>query len=77
MSVEGSPIANIFMGMFKSSLQCDVCKHTSLTFDPYWDIGLPIAKVCAYVPMCHLQARAMSGFNNLPLMLLTLVEFFF
>lgn len=54
MSVEGSPIADVFLGMFKSSLQCDVCKHTSLIFDPYWDMGLPIAKVraCVHASVC-------------------------
>lgn len=42
-SVEGSPIASIFMGQFKSSLQCTICKNCSLTFESFWDMGLPIA----------------------------------
>lgn len=44
-AVDGSPLAGVFMGQLKSSLQCTVCKNTSLTFEPFWDVGLPIPKV--------------------------------
>ena len=30
------------MGQLKSTLQCSECKGTSVTFDPFWDICLPI-----------------------------------
>ena len=42
-SIDGSPLADVFMGQFKSSLQCEVCKNVSLTFDPFWDMALPVA----------------------------------
>ena len=50
-SFDGSPIANIFMGQFKSSLKCTICKNTSPTFEPFWDMGLPIDIVSNYT--CH------------------------
>ena len=42
---EGSPIADIFVGQFKSTIQCTQCGYTSACFDPFWDIGLPIYRV--------------------------------
>lgn len=30
------------MGQLKSSLICDKCGHCSVTFDPFWDLALPI-----------------------------------
>ena len=47
--LDGSPIANIFMGQFKISLQCTICKNTSPTFEPFWDMGLPIDRVSSII----------------------------
>ena len=40
--LEDSFISEVFMGQLKSTLQCSVCKGASVTFDPFWDICLPI-----------------------------------
>uniref|UniRef100_A0ABM0M5K7 ubiquitinyl hydrolase 1 n=1 Tax=Saccoglossus kowalevskii TaxID=10224 RepID=A0ABM0M5K7_SACKO len=43
-SRENSRIVDIFVGQLKSTLQCTVCRHCSVTFDPFWDLSLPIPK---------------------------------
>ena len=40
--LEDSFISEVFMGQLKSTLQCSMCKGASITFDPFWDICLPI-----------------------------------
>lgn len=42
---EDSPISRVFMGQLKSTLTCDVCEESSVTFDPFWDLSVPIPKV--------------------------------
>lgn len=37
-----SIITDLFVGMYKSTLQCLECNTTSITFDPYNDITLPL-----------------------------------
>ena len=44
---EDTPISRVFMGQLRSTLICDTCKEASTTFDPFWDLALPIPKVCA------------------------------
>ncbi|KAF2363829.1 Peptidase C19 ubiquitin carboxyl-terminal hydrolase [Trinorchestia longiramus] len=39
---DDSKIVDMFVGQLKSSLQCSYCSHTSVTFDPFWDLSLPI-----------------------------------
>lgn len=39
---ENSPIKDLFVGQLKSTLRCTVCDNTSVTFDPFWDLSLPI-----------------------------------
>ncbi|XP_047496003.1 ubiquitin carboxyl-terminal hydrolase Usp2-like isoform X2 [Penaeus chinensis] len=39
---DDSKIVDMFVGQLKSSLQCSVCGHCSVTFDPFWDLSLPI-----------------------------------
>ena len=38
-------ISEIFVGQLKSELKFDDCGHRSVTFDPFWDLSLPIPKV--------------------------------
>ncbi|XP_050663525.1 ubiquitin carboxyl-terminal hydrolase 2-like isoform X3 [Leptidea sinapis] len=40
--MEDSRVGDIFMGQLKSTLRCTHCKHDSVTFDPFWDLSLPI-----------------------------------
>jgi ubiquitin carboxyl-terminal hydrolase 2/21 len=49
--LEGSPISDVFMGQFRSSLQCSVCNESTHRFENFWDIGLPIPKV-SYCSCC-------------------------
>lgn len=39
---DDSKIVDMFVGQLKSCLQCSVCGHKSNTFDPFWDLSLPI-----------------------------------
>lgn len=35
-------VLELFMGQLKSTLKCQTCDHISVTFDPFWDLSLPI-----------------------------------
>jgi len=51
MYIEDTPLAQLFMGQLLSSLWCTNCGHTSMTFDPVWDLALPFPAVsvaCSY-----------------------------
>jgi ubiquitin C-terminal hydrolase len=37
-----SPIKTIFAGQLASSVTCTYCRHVSKSFDPFWDLSLPI-----------------------------------
>jgi ubiquitin carboxyl-terminal hydrolase 2/21 len=39
---ENSKVFDMFVGQLKSTLKCTVCGHCSVTFDPFWDLSLPI-----------------------------------
>lgn len=39
---DDSKIVDMFVGQLNSCLQCSVCGHCSVTFDPFWDLSLPI-----------------------------------
>ncbi|XP_017777416.1 PREDICTED: ubiquitin carboxyl-terminal hydrolase 2-like isoform X2 [Nicrophorus vespilloides] len=39
---ENSKVVDIFVGQLKSTLRCTHCGHCSVTFDPFWDLSLPI-----------------------------------
>ncbi|XP_055347503.1 ubiquitin carboxyl-terminal hydrolase 2-like [Paramacrobiotus metropolitanus] len=39
---DNSKLVDLFVGQLKSSLVCDTCGHCSVTFDPFWDLALPI-----------------------------------
>ena len=43
--LEDTPLARLFMGQLLSSLYCTSCGHTSRTFDPIWDVALPVPDV--------------------------------
>lgn len=45
MRYDNSRIVEIFVGQLKSELRFDECGHRSTTFDPFWDLSLPVAKV--------------------------------
>ncbi|EDV19464.1 uncharacterized protein TRIADDRAFT_33494, partial [Trichoplax adhaerens] len=44
-STDDSKVAELFVGQLKSTLECTVCKNQSVTFDPFWDLSLPIPKI--------------------------------
>ena len=39
---DNSFITDLFLGQFRSTLQCCVCYHESITFEPFWLISVPI-----------------------------------
>ena len=42
---EDSRIGEIFVGQLKSTLKCTSCGYASVTFDPFWDLSLPLPKM--------------------------------
>lgn len=40
--VENSIVKDLFVGQLKSTLKCTVCGNTSVTFDPFWDLSVPL-----------------------------------
>lgn len=42
LRMDNSRIVDIFVGQLKSTLKCTHCGHCSVTFDPFWDLSLPI-----------------------------------
>uniref|UniRef100_H2Z5W2 ubiquitinyl hydrolase 1 n=1 Tax=Ciona savignyi TaxID=51511 RepID=H2Z5W2_CIOSA len=41
---DDSFIFDLFVGQLESSLKCQECGNISLTYDPFWDLSLPISK---------------------------------
>lgn len=39
---ENSVIKDLFVGQLKSSLHCTHCEKTSVMFDPFWDLSVPV-----------------------------------
>ncbi|XP_023303525.2 ubiquitin carboxyl-terminal hydrolase Usp2 isoform X6 [Lucilia cuprina] len=39
---ENSLIRDLFVGQLKSTLRCTTCGNTSVTFDPFWDLSVPL-----------------------------------
>ncbi|XP_060665103.1 ubiquitin carboxyl-terminal hydrolase Usp2 isoform X2 [Drosophila nasuta] len=39
---ENSLIRDLFVGQLKSTLKCTSCSNTSVTFDPFWDLSVPL-----------------------------------
>lgn len=44
LTYDNSHIVEIFVGQLKSELRFD-CDHRSVTFDPFWDLSVPIPKM--------------------------------
>ena len=42
LSKDNSFITDLFLGQFRSTLQCCICGHESITFEPFWLISVPI-----------------------------------
>ncbi|XP_073834269.1 ubiquitin specific protease 2 isoform X4 [Musca autumnalis] len=40
--LENSLIRDLFVGQLKSTLRCTVCGNASVTFDPFWDLSVPL-----------------------------------
>lgn len=38
-------VVDLFLGQLMSTLECMSCGHKSTTFDPFWDLSLPIPRV--------------------------------
>jgi len=48
---ENSVIKDLFVGQLKSSLYCTHCEKTSVMFDPFWDLSVPVPST----PNCKLD----------------------
>ncbi|CAF0944196.1 unnamed protein product [Didymodactylos carnosus] len=45
LSFDNSTIVDIFVGQLKSTLECSHCGYQSITFDPFWDLSVPLPRV--------------------------------
>ncbi|KAG5683634.1 hypothetical protein PVAND_012906 [Polypedilum vanderplanki] len=48
---ENSVIKDLFVGQLKSSLHCTHCEKTSVMYDPFWDLSVPVPST----PNCKLD----------------------
>lgn len=39
---ESSKVKDLFVGQLKSSLHCTHCEKTSVMYDPFWDLSVPV-----------------------------------
>jgi len=44
LSIDNSAIVDIFVGQLKSTLECSHCQYKSITFDPFWDLSVPLPR---------------------------------
>ncbi|XP_078378951.1 ubiquitin carboxyl-terminal hydrolase 2-like isoform X2 [Oculina patagonica] len=44
LSRDNSLMTDLFVGQLKSTLKCCNCGYASVTFDPFWDLSLPIPR---------------------------------
>ncbi|XP_013420929.1 ubiquitin carboxyl-terminal hydrolase 2 [Lingula anatina] len=44
LRIDDSKIVDLFVGQLRSTLTCTACDHSSVTFDPFWDLSVPIPK---------------------------------
>ncbi|KAA0190455.1 Ubiquitin carboxyl-terminal hydrolase 2 [Fasciolopsis buskii] len=44
LAMDNSEIVDLFVGQLMSTLECTECGFKSTTFDPFWDLSLPIPK---------------------------------
>ncbi|XP_074039465.1 ubiquitin carboxyl-terminal hydrolase 2-like [Leptinotarsa decemlineata] len=42
LNINNSKIVDNFVGQLKSTMKCSHCGHSSVTFDPFWDLSLDI-----------------------------------
>ncbi|KAF4519668.1 hypothetical protein B566_EDAN005005 [Ephemera danica] len=56
---DDSKVVDIFVGQLRSTLRCTVCGHCSVTFDPFWDLSLPIPSNAGH----HGQVRLAQCFD--------------
>jgi hypothetical protein len=47
-----SPVTDLFCGQLQSNVRCHACDTTFTCYDPFWDLSVPIPKVC---PLSSLQ----------------------
>ena len=57
MSYDNSFMVDVFVGQLKSSLTCARCGYISNTFDPFWEIPLPLKKVRLCLVYVHVHVR--------------------
>jgi ubiquitin C-terminal hydrolase len=48
---ENSMVKDLFVGQLKSSLHCTHCEKTSVMYDPFWDLSVPVPST----PNCKLD----------------------
>lgn len=44
LDIDNSPITDIFGGQLQSTVHCHKCKGNFTTYEPFWDLSLPIVK---------------------------------
>ena len=44
LCIDNSPITDLFGGQLQSTVHCHKCKGNFTTYEPFWDLSLPIVK---------------------------------
>lgn len=44
LGMDNSPITDLFGGQLQSTVHCHKCKGNFTTYEPFWDLSLPIVK---------------------------------
>ena len=55
-------IFDLFVGQLQSSLECMECGHISLTYDPFWDLSLPLFKVRNFISTSNIVKPPLQRF---------------
>ncbi|KAK3699453.1 hypothetical protein QZH41_018604 [Actinostola sp. cb2023] len=55
---DNSLITDVFVGQLKSTLKCTECGYKSATFDPFWDLSLPIPRKSSSSYSSHYDSRS-------------------
>ena len=40
--IDDSPLIDMVAGQLASTLTCSICNFQSTTYDPFWDLSLPL-----------------------------------
>ena len=58
---DASAVCDAVAGQLQSTLQCNVCNHTSTTYDPAWTWSVPVASTLDACMVAFAQSECLDG----------------